>query len=149
MENKILTIYTDGACLDNPGPGGWAAIIIYNGKAKSISGYEGATTNNRMEMMAAIKALSYIKEDSQSSIHLFTDSTYLKNGITTWIHNWKKNNWKTSSGMVKNIDLWKELDYHNSRHKVEWRWVKGHSGNKYNEMADQLAMRAITDVINR
>ena len=142
MKNNI-TIYTDGACKGNPGEGGWGAFIEYSNEKVKLYGYEKDTTNNRMEIIAAIEALRSI--NAQSNIIIYTDSKYLMNGINTWIHGWKKNNWKTSSNKnVKNVDLWKIIDELNSNHSIEWIWVKGHSGNPGNEMADELANFAIT-----
>ena len=145
MEAKV---YTDGSCAGNPGPGGWAAIIILENKKKELFGGEKLTTNNRMELTAAIKALEYIaeQEEKKSSLKLikiFTDSTYLKQGITVWIINWEKNNWKTSDKKnVKNIDLWKKLKKLTSFNQVEWNWVKGHSEDPMNDLADKLAKKA-------
>ncbi|GHU12625.1 hypothetical protein FACS189449_06640 [Alphaproteobacteria bacterium] len=132
-------IYTDGACSGNPGPGGWGAVILFGGKQKKeLCGSEADTTNNRMEMMAAICALEYLK--SPRSINLYTDSTYVKNGITKWISSWKKKNWTNSEGKpVKNKDLWLRLLEATKPHKISWHWVEGHAGNKYNEIADKLA----------
>ena len=141
MKNSI-TIYTDGACKGNPGEGGWGAFIEYNNEKVKLYGYEELTTNNRMEIIAAIEALKSIKV--KSDIIIYTDSKYLMNGINMWIHSWKKNNWRTSSNKaVKNVDLWKIIDELNSNHSIEWSWVKGHSGNPGNEMADELANFAI------
>ena len=138
-----ITIYTDGACKGNPGEGGWGAYIEYNNEKVKLYGYEKDTTNNRMEITAAIEALRYIKV--KSNIIIYTDSKYLMNGINTWIHDWKKNNWRTSSNKgVKNVDLWKIIDELNSNHSIKWSWVKGHSGNPGNDMADELANFAIT-----
>ena len=136
-------IYTDGACSGNPGPGGWGAVIFDNDNNQTnISGKEKNTTNNRMEILAAIMALKKIKSNSQITIH--TDSTYVKNGITEWMFNWKKNDWKTASKKpVKNKDLWIKLDKLCEKNKVSWKWVKGHATNKYNNLADQLATSAI------
>ena len=136
-------IYTDGACSGNPGPGGWGAVIFDNdNNQKNISGKEKNTTNNRMEILAAIMALKKIKCNSQ--ITIYTDSTYVKNGITEWMLNWKKNDWKTASKKpVKNKDLWIKLDKLCEKNKVSWKWVKGHATNKYNNLADQLATSAI------
>ena len=136
-------IYTDGACSGNPGPGGWGAVIFDNDNNQTnISGKEKNTTNNRMEILAAIMALKKIKSNSQ--ITIYTDSTYVKNGITEWMFNWKKNDWKTASKKpVKNKDLWIKLDKLCEKNKVSWRWVKGHATNKYNNLADQLATSAI------
>ena len=138
-----ITIYTDGACKGNPGEGGWGAYIEYNNEKVKLYGYETETTNNRMEITAAIEALRSIK--IKSNIIIYTDSKYLMNGINTWIHDWKKNNWRTSSNKgVKNVDLWKIIDELNSNHSIKWIWVKGHSGNPGNDMADELANFAIT-----
>ena len=141
----ITKIYIDGACVGNPGPGGWAAIILLENKKKEIFGGEKSTTNNRMELTAAIKALEYFVElkKKESSLKIFTDSNYVKDGITIWIHKWKKNNWKTSDKKdVKNIDLWKKLEELAKHEKIEWNWIKGHSGDPYNELADKLAKKA-------
>ena len=136
-------IYTDGACSGNPGPGGWGAVIFDNDNNQTnISGKEKNTTNNRMEILAAIMALKKIKSNSQ--ITIYTDSLYVKNGITEWMFNWKKNDWKTASKKpVKNKDLWIKLDKLCEKNKVSWKWVKGHATNKYNNLADQLATSAI------
>jgi len=144
-----VTIYTDGACTGNPGPGGWAAIIITENSKKEIFGGEKMTTNNRMELMAAIKALEYTLSQNKKNILLdhikiFTDSLYLKEGITVWINNWEKNKWKTSSKKnVKNYDLWKKLQELTQSKKIDWFWVKAHSNNPNNEMVDILAKKAI------
>ena len=143
-----ITIYTDGACTGNPGPGGWAAVILFEENKKEISGGEKLTTNNRMELTAAIKALEYCKaqEESQPSvkqIQIYTDSVYVKEGITVWINNWKKNNWKTSDKKnVKNVDLWKKLKDLIKSYQIEWCWIKGHSENPMNDLADKLAKKA-------
>lgn len=136
-------IYTDGACSGNPGPGGWGAVIFDNDNNQTnISGKEKNTTNNRMEILAAIMALKKIK--SNSLITIYTDSIYVKKGITEWMFNWKKNDWKTASKKpVKNKDLWIKLDKLCEKNKVSWKWVKGHATNKYNNLADQLATSAI------
>ena len=136
-------IYTDGACSGNPGPGGWGAIILSEEKNETnISGKEKSTTNNRMELMAPIMALRKIKKASK--IIIYTDSIYLKNGITTWIKNWEKNGWKSANKKpVKNKDLWTTLNKLSKDKIISWKWVKGHAGNKYNEMADKLATTAI------
>jgi len=138
-------IYTDGACSGNPGPGGWGAIIIDEEKNQiNLSGKEKSTTNNRMELIAPIMALKKIKKSSE--IVIYTDSTYLKNGITIWIKNWKKNNWKNSNKKpVKNKDLWVALDKLTKKKSIDWKWVKAHAGNKYNELADKLATEAINN----
>jgi ribonuclease HI len=141
MKNNII-IYTDGACKGNPGEGGWGVYIELNSVSKKIYGYEENTTNNRMEIKAAIEALNEL--DVKSDVLLYTDSKYLMEGINSWIKNWKLNNWKTSAKKdVKNVDLWKKIDELNSLHNVEWKWVKGHSGDFGNEMADNLANLAI------
>ena len=136
-------IYTDGACSGNPGPGGWGAVIIdQDDKQKNISGSEKNTTNNRMELLAAIMSLKKIKTNSE--VVIFTDSTYVKNGITEWMKNWKKNGWKNSSKKpVKNKDLWEKLDKLCEANSVSWKWVKGHSTNEFNNLADELATKAI------
>ena len=137
------TIYTDGACSGNPGPGGWGAVIFdENKKQTNISGKEPMTTNNRMELLAPIKAIKRIKEKSE--IIVYTDSTYLKNGITDWIKKWEKNGWKSSSNQpIKNKDLWLELNKLCSDHAISWIWVEGHSNNEFNNLADKLATQAI------
>tara|TARA_B100000575_G_scaffold45652_1_gene32855 strand:+ start:656 stop:1078 length:423 start_codon:yes stop_codon:yes gene_type:complete len=132
-------IYTDGACSGNPGKGGWAAIILDGKKQSSISGSENKTTNNRMELMAPIMALKKIK--IRSEIIIYTDSRYVKDGITEWIKKWKLNNWKNSNKKpVKNKDLWVKLDNHCQKHNVSWKWVKAHAGNKLNNLVDELAV---------
>jgi len=137
----MVKIYTDGACSGNPGRGGWAAIIIDGGEIEKISGSSENTTNNRMELIAVISALKYVKKEN---IELFTDSKYTKDGIEKWIVNWKKNGWKTANKQdVKNMDLWQNLDKLNEKKNVQWNWVKGHSDNKYNNMADELARSKI------
>jgi len=142
MKNNVV-IYTDGACKGNPGEGGWGAILEFTNETNKIYGYQESTTNNRMEIVAAIEAIKLVKEESD--IIIYTDSKYLMNGINTWIHSWKKNNWKTSGNKnVKNVDLWKAIDELNSKHSIKWNWVKGHSGNPGNEMADDLANLAIS-----
>jgi len=140
-----VIIYTDGACRGNPGPGGWGAILSYKGKDKELYGGEAATTNNRMELMAAIQALESLTRPCQVLIH--TDSNYVLKGITEWLPNWKKRGWKTASNQaVKNDDLWKRLDAATSQHEINWKWVKGHSGDKGNELADALANKGIDDL---
>lgn len=142
MENNIVHIYTDGACKGNPGPGGWGAILNYNGNIKEINGYSPDTTNNIMEITAVIKAISSLNRPC--TIIITTDSTYVKNGITKWIHAWKNKNWKTANKKpVKNKKLWQELDEAIKEHDVTWKWVKGHSGHPQNEKADELANKAI------
>ena len=138
MTEKLVEIFADGACSGNPGPGGWGALLRYDGVEKELSGGEAETTNNRMELMAAIVGLEALKRPSR--VRLTTDSTYVKNGITTWIHDWKRRNWKTAAKKpVKNVDLWQRLEAALSHHQVEWQWVKGHAGHPENERADELA----------
>jgi ribonuclease HI len=133
-----VTIYTDGACSGNPGPGGWGAILMFGDQEKEICGGERDTTNNRMELMAAIQALEALKRPCRVELH--TDSQYVKNGITEWIRGWKARGWKTADKKpVKNEDLWRRLDEARGRHDVTWRWVKGHAGHEHNERADALA----------
>ena len=144
MTDKI-EIYTDGACLGNPGKGGYGAILMYKGHKKEVSGGEKDTTNNRMEMRAAIEALRSLKKSSE--VIIYTDSKYVMDGITSWIVAWKKNNWRNSHRQpVKNCDLWKDLDEEVAKHKIKWVWVKGHSGNHYNELVDELARKAAEEV---
>ena len=141
--NKV-TIYTDGACSGNPGKGGWGAILIYAKEKKYLSGSKQLTTNNQMELTATIEALKVILKPS--NIALYTDSQYVKNGITSWIFNWKKNGWKTANKKpVANKDLWIELEKYVDFHSVSWFWVKGHSGDHYNEIADELAVKAMNE----
>ncbi len=143
--SEEIAIYTDGACLGNPGRGGWAAALIYKDHYKEISGNETHTTNNRMELRAAIEGLRVLKKPSQ--IIIYTDSKYVMDGITKWIFGWKKNGWKGSDKKpVKNIDLWQDLDLEAIKHKISWTWVKGHSGNKYNEIVDSLARKAAQEI---
>ncbi|MCZ6859915.1 MAG: ribonuclease HI [Alphaproteobacteria bacterium] len=138
----IVDIWTDGACSGNPGPGGWGAILRFNGEEREISGGATDTTNNRMELIAAIEALGTLKRPVAARLH--TDSTYVKDGITKWIHNWKANGWRTASRKpVKNQDLWRALDAAMAPHRIEWHWVKGHSGHPENDRADELARAAI------
>ncbi|MEO9468581.1 ribonuclease HI [Parasphingorhabdus sp.] len=144
--SQHVEIATDGACKGNPGPGGWGAIIRYNGHEKEISGSEPETTNNRMELRAAIEALNTLKRPCQ--VKLSIDSTYVKDGITQWVHNWQKNGWRTAAKKpVKNADLWQDLLEAVKRHQIEWIWVKGHAGDADNERADQLASDAALDQI--
>ena len=146
----LTKIYTDGACVGNPGPGGWAAIILAENVRKEIFGGEKLTTNNRMEMTAAIKALEFCfdsekKQLSLKQIEIYTDSNYLKEGITVWINTWQKNNWKTADKKnVKNIDLWKKLKDLVKSNQIEWNWIKGHSKNPMNDLADELAKKAVS-----
>ncbi len=145
MLDKAVEIFTDGACSGNPGPGGWGALLRYKGKTKELSGAEPETTNNRMELTAPIMALRALKRPSK--VILVTDSTYVKNGITEWIFNWKKNNWRTANKKeVKNIDLWQQLDAEITRHEISWQWVKGHSGHPENDLVDELARTAIENL---
>jgi len=137
-----VTIYTDGACSGNPGPGGWAALLRYGNHEKELVGSEQETTNNRMELTAALKALRALKESCQ--IDFFTDSEYLRKGINEWMAKWKRKGWKTAAKKpVKNQDLWKALDKAIQGHQITWHWVRGHAGNRYNERVDKLARRAI------
>lgn len=143
---KNVTIYTDGACRGNPGPGGWGALLSYSGKSRSLCGGEPETTNNRMELMAAIQALNALKEPCE--VALYTDSTYVRKGILEWMQNWKRNGWKTAAKKpVKNADLWRQLDEAAERHQIEWHWVKGHSGDPGNEKADALANQGIDELV--
>ena len=142
MSEPVVEIHTDGACRGNPGPGGWGVLMRANGAEKELYGGEAATTNNRMELMAAIRALEALKRPSQ--VKLYTDSTYVMKGITTWIHSWKRRGWRTADKQpVKNEDLWRQLDEARSKHEVEWHWVKGHAGHPENERADALANKGI------
>jgi ribonuclease HI len=140
-----VVIHTDGACSGNPGPGGWGAILEWGGRRREIKGGEAHTTNNRMELMAAISALETLKRPCDVDLH--TDSQYLRQGITSWIHGWKRNGWKTADRKpVKNVDLWQRLDAAIARHTVRWHWVRGHSGHDLNERADELAREAIAEI---
>ena len=139
---KKIEIHTDGACSGNPGPGGWGAILQFGQHRKELKGGEALTTNNRMELMAAISALEALSRPSD--ITVVTDSAYVKNGVSEWIHGWKRNGWKTSTNKpVKNSDLWQRLDAARSPHKVTWQWIKGHAGHAENERADELARHAM------
>ncbi|AQT42213.1 RNase HI [Bartonella apihabitans] len=141
---KQVEIFTDGACSGNPGPGGWGALLRWNGVTKELYGGEADTTNNRMELTAAIKALYALKESCK--VDLYTDSVYVRNGISSWIDSWKANNWKTSAKKpVKNAELWQQLDEARSRHKVSWHWVKGHAGHPENERCDELARKGVDE----
>jgi ribonuclease HI len=142
---KVL-IYTDGACRGNPGPGGWGAILISGSHERELCGGEPATTNNRMELMAAIQALEALKKPCKVELH--TDSTYVMKGISEWVHNWKRRGWQTADKKpVKNEDLWRRLDEARLRHDVDWRWVKGHAGHDLNERADELANRGMKEML--
>ncbi len=142
---QSVEIYSDGACKGNPGPGGWGVLLRYGKHEKQLYGGESQTTNNRMELTAVIRGLQGLKRPSK--VLIVTDSQYVKNGITQWIHNWKRNGWKTAGKQpVKNADLWQQLEREVIKHQVEWRWVKGHAGHPENEMADLLANRGIEDL---
>jgi ribonuclease HI len=142
MEGAAVDIWTDGACSGNPGPGGWGALLRFGGRERTICGGEPATTNNRMEMRAAIEALDALKRPC--TVRLHTDSAYLRGGITQWMENWKRNGWKTADKKpVKNADLWLELDRAGARHRIRWHWVKGHAGIAENEIADELARKGM------
>ena len=141
-QDSLVEIFTDGACSGNPGPGGWGAILRWRGEEKELNGGEPATTNNRMEMMAAIRALEALKRPARVRIH--TDSAYLRDGITRWVHGWKLNGWRTADKKpVKNVDLWQRLEAASERHQVEWVWIRGHAGHPENERADRLARAAV------
>ena len=142
MPNRSVVIYTDGACSGNPGPGGWGSVLMYLGHRRELSGGQAETTNNQMEMMAVIRALETLKRPCD--ITLYTDSTYVMKGMTEWLPQWKKRNWKTAAKKpVKNVELWQRLEKAIARHIVDWNWVKGHSGVPKNERADELARLAI------
>jgi ribonuclease HI len=142
----VVRIYTDGACKGNPGAGGWGALLEMNGTEKELCGGEAHTTNNRMELTAVIRALAALKRRCKVELH--TDSKYVQQGISTWIHGWKKNGWRTADKKpVKNDDLWKQLDELAQQHDIEWLWVKGHAGHNGNERADQLANRGVASAI--
>lgn len=148
MSDEVVEIYSDGACRGNPGPGGWGAILRLTGgerrAEKEIWGGEAATTNNRMELTAVIRALEALKRPSR--VRLYTDSLYVQKGISSWIHDWKRRGWRTAEKKpVKNVDLWQQLDELARRHEVEWHWVRGHAGHPENERADQLANKGIAD----
>lgn len=144
--SKDVVIYTDGACRGNPGPGGWGALLRTGSHEKELWGGEKLTTNNRMELTAVIQALAALKRPC--GVTLYTDSEYVRNGITTWIHNWKRRGWRTADGKaVKNIDLWQRLDELAAGHQVQWRWVKGHAGDPDNERADALANCGVDSVL--
>ncbi len=144
-EQATVEIYTDGACSGNPGPGGWGAVLRTRGAEKELHGGEGATTNNRMELLAVIRALEALK--GRCRVELYTDSQYVQKGISEWIHNWKRRGWKTASKEpVKNEDLWRQLDMLAAGHDVTWNWVRGHAGHPENERADELARRGIASL---
>lgn len=141
---KAVEIYVDGACSGNPGPGGWGAILIWGDHRKELKGGEAATTNNRMELMAAISALEALKTGVAADV--YTDSAYVRNGISTWIHGWKRNGWRTADKKpVKNVELWQRLEQALARHSVTWHWIKGHAGHPENERADELAREGMAE----
>jgi len=141
-KDNVVVVHTDGACSGNPGPGGWGAILDYNGTRKELSGGEANTTNNRMELTAAIEALKALKRSVKVEMHV--DSQYVKDGITKWIHGWKRNGWKTADKKpVKNVELWQALDEAIQTHEISWHWVKGHAGHEHNERADELARQGM------
>jgi ribonuclease HI len=142
--DNVVDLFTDGACSGNPGPGGWGVILRFRGVEKELSGGEAATTNNRMELMAAIQGLEALKRSVRARVH--TDSTYVKDGITKWIQNWKKKGWRTADRKpVKNQDLWQRLDAALAQHEIEWHWVRGHAGHPENERADELARQGLAE----
>lgn len=148
MTQQQVYLYTDGACKGNPGPGGWGVLLRYGQHEKELFGGEANTTNNRMELTAIIKGLSALKRPCH--VFIYTDSQYIKNGMEQWIHNWKKNGWKTSNKKaVKNIELWQQLDELVQQHVIKWTWVKGHNGHPENERADMLANRGVEQIINQ
>lgn len=143
--DEKVVIYTDGACKGNPGPGGWGALMVYKGQEKELFGGERDTTNNRMELMAVIVGLETLTRPC--AVQVWLDSQYVKNGIQTWIHGWKKNGWKTADKKpVKNVDLWQRLDEATKKHQIDWQWVKGHAGHAGNERADGLANRGVASL---
>ncbi len=145
MSSVAVVIHTDGACSGNPGPGGWGAILDYNGTRRELHGGEKDTTNNRMELRAAIEALNALTRPCKVEMHV--DSNYVKDGISKWIHGWKRNGWKTADKKsVKNVELWQALDQAIQRHEISWHWVKGHAGHPENERADELARMGISEV---
>ena len=146
--DDLIEIFTDGACSGNPGPGGWGVVMRWRGHEKELCGGESETTNNRMELMAAIRGIEAVTRPAR--LRLVTDSTYVKDGITKWIHGWKRNGWKTAAKKpVKNEDLWRRLDAALASHDVEWQWVKGHAGHAENERADELARQGISEIKGR
>lgn len=147
-EKEVVEIFTDGACSGNPGPGGWGVVMRYQGKEKTLSGAVEQTTNNQMELSAAIEGLSALKRPCE--VHLTTDSQYVQKGITQWVHNWQKNGWRTAAKEpVKNTELWKKLLALTEMHTVTWHWVRGHIGHPENEMADSLAVNAMQELMKR
>ncbi len=146
MSEEPIRIYTDGACKGNPGPGGWGALLMHEGKERELHGGEAQTTNNRMELMAVIESLRALKRASRVEIH--TDSSYVQQGMSAWIHKWKRQGWLTADRKpVKNVDLWRALDELAAAHSVTWHWVKGHAGHPGNERADRLANQGVADVL--
>jgi ribonuclease HI len=144
---SAVVIHTDGACKGNPGPGGWGALVERDGAVVELCGGENPTTNNRMEMMAVIRALESLGAGAAATVDLYTDSQYVKNGIETWIHGWKRNGWRTADRKpVKNADLWRELDTLAARHRIRWHWVRGHNDHPGNERADALANRGVVEL---
>lgn len=141
---KAVVIYTDGGCAPNPGIGGWGAVLLYGGRRKEISGGEAESTNNRMELRAAIEALNALTQSCRVEMH--TDSEYVRKGITEWLPNWKRRNWRRRGGAVKNEDLWRQLDEAIQPHTIDWRWVKGHAGVTENERCDELASERIAEI---
>ncbi|HQM50103.1 MAG TPA: ribonuclease HI [Candidatus Hydrogenedentes bacterium] len=139
-KNDVVTVYTDGGCEPNPGRGGWGVVLVYKGKVKELSGHEDVTTNNRMELTAAVKALEALRRPCRVALH--TDSQYLQKGITDWMRRWKRNGWRTRGGAVKNQDLWQRIDDLTNTHDVKWHWVRGHAGDPFNERCDALVREA-------
>ncbi|HQE84480.1 MAG TPA: ribonuclease HI [Candidatus Hydrogenedentes bacterium] len=139
-KNDVVTVYTDGGCEPNPGRGGWGVVLVYKGKVKELSGHEDVTTNNRMELTAAVKALEALRRPCHVALH--TDSQYLQKGITDWMRRWKRNGWRTRGGAVKNQDLWQRIDDLTNIHDVKWHWVRGHAGDPFNERCDALVREA-------
>jgi ribonuclease HI len=145
-DSEVVEIFTDGACLGNPGPGGWAALLRYKGREREICGHQAQTTNNRMELLATIAALEALRKPSR--VRVTTDSTYVRDGITRWIHNWKRRDWKTANKKpVKNVELWQRLEAATAPHDVDWHWVRGHSGHEENERVDRLAREQAEGVV--
>lgn len=140
-EPRRVTIYTDGACEPNPGPGGWAALLIYAGQEKELTGSDPDTTNNRMELTAAVRALGALSQPSR--VDVYTDSEYLRRGITEWLPGWRQRGWKRKTGKLANIDLWQALESAIARHEISWHWVRGHAGDRNNQRVDELAGRAM------
>ena len=141
VEQPSVTIYTDGACEPNPGPGGWAALLLFGKHEKELSGYEANTTNNRMELTAAVQALSALTQTC--NVDIYTDSEYLRRGISEWLPDWRRRGWKRKGGKLANIDLWQSLEAALEKHKISWHWVRGHAGDRLNQRVDSLARRAM------